>query len=234
MEVANKVPGKLQLHINARSRTDLLPNKNSIDFRNIKKLFPNLVYLTIISDPSARHDWIVSKIKDIKSCPNMVIACQDCLGEHRITVEYRPALLNGRYVMNVLRDITTGSSDVDEMYLGRYKWMPTTDPEDKGRGVWFTKMTHTARLLRELTQKDIDEDESDEYQEDEDWSYEDVSDEYNFDGYRSDEGEGDENDLLLPSTNGTEDESDGDEVTENESNEDEADDEVLVNNGVSQ
>ena len=132
MEVADKVPGKLRLYINAlphgyRPR----PNSSSVDFGNIKKIFPSLVYLTITRDPKEQHNWVVSQIRDINSCPNMVISCIDCFGRHRVTVEYRPALLNGRHVVDVLREVHSGSSDVYRAYFRSAKLISRLKAKDK-------------------------------------------------------------------------------------------------------
>ena len=73
----------------------------------------------------------------IDRVPSMVFDCERDLDELCHHVLYRPALLNGRHIVDVLRAVC-GPADVSEAELDRVRSEATKEASEVEEGVWET------------------------------------------------------------------------------------------------
>ena len=129
-EIIKKMPGKLHVHLQG----------SKVASRGRYKSINLAVFLT-------RFSYLTKTIKTGYCCVLMIHKFPEMLFEYlpyHCTVYYRPALLNGRRVVDVLRAVC-GPEDVSEAELDRVKRMISANNEgfmgEGWEGVWKASWT---------------------------------------------------------------------------------------------
>ena len=129
VELAKKITGVLHISFEC---SVLFDHKKRIEIAAALSTLPGFIYA------SQTLKRLCCKFFLIDRCPEMVFDYRYCPDKALHNVYYRPALLNGGHVVDVLRAVC-GSADVSEAELDRVKRAAT---EKAGgiscEGVWYT------------------------------------------------------------------------------------------------
>ena len=139
VKLVKQVPGLLHLcHMSPKTPTCLLLEscRTCKKFGVAMKKQNNLTYSSVTSDED--FDYVL-----IDESPALVFDYEYTLDKEYHFVLYRPALLNGRHIIDILRAVC-GPTDVDEAELGRVRREATERARDVSEmgegweGVWKT------------------------------------------------------------------------------------------------
>ena len=149
VELAKQVIGRLHLHFEDVLFESDQPSDKREKFRSALGVLPSLVYASQAFTAGPAPGDLIQK------CPEMVFDYYYHPGDRRSRfVYYRPALLNGRHVVDVLR-VVCGPADVSEAELAHARREATERASDEGRwdeaskGIWFSLWRGAALTMKE-------------------------------------------------------------------------------------